>query len=394
MLENNLLSLSFGNIIAKDINSNDGLLPESFETYQIIISGDIVFRFTDMQNDDRSLRSAIVNQRGIITSAYMALRPFDGESEYFNYLFRTYDFIKIFYTMGGGLRQSLKFSDVKRTQILFPPIDEQKQIVKFLDSEIGKINTLITELCNLIERMVEKRKAIITRAITKGLDQSPVMKSSGVAWLGELPEHWEVRRVKSICDFTTSGPRGWSDRIRESGDLFIQSGDLDDLLHVKFETAKRVQVSEDAEAARTMVQAGDVVVCITGAKTGNVAVCLSVPETAYVNQHLCLIRPSKDVIPMYLGLFLKSEVGQTYFEFSQYGLKQGLSLDDVRDAPVFLPSIAEQIAIVEFIESETTKIDALVFEAGTSIALLQEHRSALITAVVTGKVDVREVACV
>lgn len=132
--------------------------------------------------------------------------------------------------------------------------------------------------------------------------------------------------------------------------------------------------------------------CITGAKTGNVAVCVSVPEPAYVNQHLCLIRPKREVLPVFLGALLKSKIGQTYFELSQYGLKQGLSLEDVREAPALLPPLAEQQTITTFLENETAKFDTLTLEGNRAIALLQERRSALISAAVTGKIDVRGLA--
>jgi type I restriction enzyme S subunit len=153
-----------------------------------------------------------------------------------------------------------------------------------------------------------------------------------------------------------------------------------------------VQVEEDAETARTRLCDGDVVVCITGAKTGNVAVCPTVPETAYVNQHLCLIRPSAEILPLFLGVSLKSRGGQTYFALSQYGMKQGLSLEDIKAAPVFLPPIAEQQAIADFVESETAKFNTLTAEAQRAIALLQERRTALISAAVTGQIDVRQLA--
>ena len=111
-----------------------------------------------------------------------------------------------------------------------------------------------------------------------------------------------------------------------------------------------------------------------------------------MNQHLCLIRPSRQVLPGFLGLLLKSKIGQTYFELSQYGLKQGLSLDDVKEAPVPLPPPTEQAAIVTFLSSETAKADVLTAEAQRAIDLLQERRTALISAAVTGQVDVREFA--
>ncbi len=248
---------------------------------------------------------------------------------------------------------------------------------------------LVGEQRRLIELLKEKRQAVISHAVTKGLNPNAPLKPSGIEWLGDVPEHWEVRRIKTVSSFIMSGPRGWSERIGEAGSLFVQSGDLNDRLEVEFATAKRVQVNDDAETTRTRLYDGDVVVCVTGAKTGNVAVCFMVSEAAYVNQHVCLVRPTSDVLPMYLGVLLKSRLGQTYFEISQYGLKQGLSLEDVREAPVLLPSVDEQRRIIAYLEAETAKLDALTAEAVRAIELLQERRTALISAAVTGKIDVR-----
>ncbi|MBK8119483.1 MAG: restriction endonuclease subunit S [Sulfuritalea sp.] len=272
-----------------------------------------------------------------------------------------------------------------------PPLSEQTQIVAFLDRETAKIDELVAEQRRLMELLKEKRQAVISHAVTKGLNPNAPMKPSGIEWLGDVPAHWEVRRVKSVSAFTTSGPRGWSERVGDEGALFVQSGDLNDSLEVEFSGSKRVQVANDAEATRTRLCDGDVVVCITGAKTGNVAVCVAVPEVAYINQHLCLIRPARESLPVFLGGLLKCDLGQTYFDFSQYGLKQGLSLEDVREAPVLVPPLAEQAAIVTYVGAATAKFDTLTTEAQRAIDLLQERRTALISAAVTGQIDVRGV---
>jgi type I restriction enzyme S subunit len=284
---------------------------------------------------------------------------------------------------------SMTQNDLGSILFTLPDVTEQQNIATFLDRETAKIDALIAEQQRLIELLKEKRQAVISHAVTKGLNSDAPMKDSGIEWLGEVPEHWEVRCAKSVSTFITSGPRGWSERVGYDGHLFIQSGDLNDLLQVEFATAKRVQVGDDAETSRTRLSDGDVVVCITGAKTGNVAVCVTVPEKAYVNQHLCLIRPSQEVLPVYLGVLLKSKIGQTYFELSQYGLKQGLSLENIKEAPVLLPPHAEQTTIVDFLDRETTKLDTLTAEAQRGIELLKERRTALISAAVTGKIDVR-----
>ncbi|MFZ1851489.1 MAG: hypothetical protein WAU15_04540 [Nitrosomonas sp.] len=197
-------------------------------------------------------------------------------------------------SLAKGVRErstEFRWSDASVLEMPLPPIEEQKAVNHFLSQETAKIDALVAEQEKLIELLKEKRQAVISHAVTKGLDPSVPMKDSGVEWLGQVPAHWEMRRVRSLSSFITSGPRGWSDRISEQGAKFIQSGDLMDNLSIAFEEAKRVIVNDDAEAARTKLAVGDVVVCITGAKTGNVAMCAAIPEDAYVNQHLCLIRP-------------------------------------------------------------------------------------------------------
>ncbi len=166
MEENNLLSLSYGEIVQKDIETNEGLLPESFETYQIIEQGDLVFRFTDLQNDKKSLRSACSTQRGIITSAYLAFRPKNCNPEFLSYQMRAWDLMKVFYAMGSGLRQSLKFSDVKRMSILLPPIEEQSAIVQALKAKREVSQRLQTEVEKAIDLLKERRSTLISEAVT------------------------------------------------------------------------------------------------------------------------------------------------------------------------------------------------------------------------------------
>ncbi len=297
--------------------------------------------------------------------------------------------VKLACSGASSSMQNLSQGQLLSFDFLYMPVAEHRAIAAFLDQETGKIDALVAEQERLMALLKEKRQAVISHAVTKGLDANAPMKRSGVEWLGDVPAHWEVRRVKTVSTFITSGPRGWSDRVGEEGSLFIQSGDLDDALEVDFAGAKRVQTNGDAEAPRTQLYNGDVVVCITGAKTGNVALCAVVPEAAYINQHLCLIRPANNILPKFLGILLKSKLGQNHFEISQYGLKQGLSLEDVRDAPVFLPPIAEQLAIVSYLHAQTSKLDTLNSEAERAITLLKERRAALISAAVTGKIDVR-----
>jgi len=196
MKEENLLSLSYGNIVRKDINTPNGLLPESFETYQIVEPDDVVFRLTDLQNDKRSLRSAICPERGIITSAYLAVRSEGVLPGFMNYLMRAYDVQKVFYSMGGGMRQSLGFEDLRRMSVVAPNLDEQAAIVASLDRETGRIDGLIEKKTRFIALLKEKEKAAISRLVRRGLDRNAPTIDSGVDWRGRVPAHWVRGRMK------------------------------------------------------------------------------------------------------------------------------------------------------------------------------------------------------
>ncbi|MEC4768201.1 restriction endonuclease subunit S [Halomonas sp. CUBES01] len=286
---------------------------------------------------------------------------------------------------------SMAQEDLANIYMAAPGPSEQAHIAAFLDHETARIDALVAEQHRLIELLKEKRQAVISHAVTKGLDPDVPMKDSGVEWLGEVPAHWDVVRIKNVSSFLTSGPRGWSDFINDEGeDIFLQSGDLGNHLNILFDKAKRITTPQGAEGVRTRLQNNDVVVCITGANTGRVAVINEVKERAYVNQHLGLIRPHASLCcSRFLGYSLASIGGQTYFNVEQYGLKEGLSLTNLAEAPTTLPSLTEQSEIAQQIDTQLNHLDGLSTDAEVAIKLLQERRSALISAAVTGKIDVR-----
>lgn len=165
--ETNLLSLSYGKIIRKDINSNGGLLPESFNTYNIVEKDDIIIRPTDLQNDKRSLRTGLCGEHGIITSAYIAMKAIKPlNSAYFHYLLHTYDVMKVFYNMGNGVRQGLNFSEFSRLMVFEPPVEEQNEIVAFLKTKCEEIDLAISEKKQQIETIEEYKKSLIFEYVT------------------------------------------------------------------------------------------------------------------------------------------------------------------------------------------------------------------------------------
>ncbi|HEN3579712.1 TPA: restriction endonuclease subunit S [Yersinia enterocolitica] len=281
--------------------------------------------------------------------------------------------------------------ELKSIKLGIPSIFEQSKIAAFLDHETTKIDKLIEKQQQLIELLKEKCQAVISHAVTKGLNLDAPMKDSGVEWLGEVPTHWISVRVKQISSFITSGPRGWSDFLTEEGrEIFLQSGDLNDELGLQLDKAKRVSPPKNAEGIRTRLTVGDVVVCITGANTGRVAIVSELSQTTYINQHLSLIRPNtSNVNSVFLGYSLASSVGRSFFDVAQYGLKEGLSLSNVSEAPLALPPRYEQDAIVKYLESIRNNYDNLSRISTVQVELLKERRIALISAAVTGKIDVR-----
>ncbi len=374
---------------SRDDNFNKA--SDDLSTYQLVEPGDLAIN--KMKAWQGSV--AISQYRGIVSPAYHIYSYVHSESSrYLHHLFRSREYISGYLANSKGIRVNqwdLEPQQHSRMPVVLPPLPEQIQIARFLDHETAKIDALIREQERLIELLQEKRQAVISHAVTKGLDPDVPMKDSGVKWLGDVPAHWEAVRVKHVATFLTSGPRGWSDFITEiSGDVFLQSGDLDDNLGLKLDTAKRVRPPLGAEGMRTKLKNGDVVVCITGANTGRVAVVEDLQRRTFINQHLSLIRTSPSRIDArYMALCLSSLPGRSYFDVVQYGLKEGLSLSNVHEAPIALPSSEEQELIVRTLNKLIDKFNSLSEVTSEQIALLKERRSALISAAVTGKIDVR-----
>ena len=165
--ESNLLSLSYGQIIRKDINTIGGLLPESFNTYNIVEKDDIIIRPTDLQNDKRSLRTGLVKEHGIITSAYIGLKPKRFVcSAYFHYLLHVYDVMKVFYNMGNGVRQGLNYSEFAKLMLIAPSFDEQQEITDYLDKKCLEIDTIISDKKKQLEVIAEYKKSLIYEYVT------------------------------------------------------------------------------------------------------------------------------------------------------------------------------------------------------------------------------------
>jgi type I restriction enzyme S subunit len=327
---------------------------------------------------------------------FHVLRPHGGlKSRYLAYLLLTREVVSLLNGSTYGAKMPrVSWDHLGGLLIPLPSAREQATIVQFLDRETAKIDALVEEQRRLIELLKEKRQAVISHAVTKGLDPTAPMKDSGVEWLGEVPTHWEVMPLKRDLEFLTSGSRGWADHYADEGALFIRIGNLTrNSIDLDLSDIQRVAVPPGAEGDRTRVRGGDVLFSIT-AYLGSVAVIPEGLETAYVSQHVALARLlGHRLMPRWAAWVASSVIGRTYLDMQGYGgTKVQLALDDVAGVLMTVPPIDEQRLILNEMEPVVERLDRLASEAERTISLLAERRAALISAAVTGKIDVRDTA--
>jgi len=395
--ETTVLSLSYGQIVVKPEDKLYGLVPASFETYQIVDPGDIVVRPTDLQNDWNSLRFGLSRHRGIITSAYMCFRTTDLLSrEYGHLLLHAYDLKKVFYGLGSGLRQNLDWRDFKYLPCLVPPPDEQTAIVRYLDHVDRRIRRYIHAKQKLIALLNEQKQAIIHQAVTRGLDPNVRVKPSGVEWLGDVPEHWEVTRLKHVAEVQTGLTLGknYGHSLLEERPYLrvanVQSGFLD------LQSVTLIQVPK-VEASACELQPEDVLMTEGGDrdKLGRGAIWRGEIVGCLHQNHVFAVRANREkLLPEFLVLLMTSTYGRTYFELTA---KQTTNLASTNSTtlkafPLPLPGIAEQKALLSQIARQAAELDKAITGTQHEITLLREYRTRLIADVVTGKLDVRAVA--
>jgi type I restriction enzyme S subunit len=390
MKEKTVLSLSYGRIIIKPIEKLHGLVPESFETYQIVNPGYIILRTTDLQNDHTSLRVGMVRNRGIITSAYLALRVKDGVTPDFGFQFlNVWDTSKAIYEYGSGLRQNLDFSHFKRMPIPVPPPTEQAAIVKFLNHATIRLDKAILAKRKVIALLNEQKQAIIHKAVTKGLDPNVTMKDSGISWLGEIPAHWRASRLSRLATKIGDGLHGTPRYVDQSKYRFVNGNNLVQG-NICFKSSTRCVSETEFEKHFIELDDSSILLSINGT-IGNVAyyrgeTIILGKSAAYINCGRSLYRPflvcyfqSPSVVN-----FLRQEVtGTTIFN---------LSLGSIRKLPMVQPSFDEQVVIVSAIENRIAPVENAISRLTQEITLLREYRTRLIADIVTGKLDVREAA--
>ncbi len=293
------------------------------------------------------------------------------------------------YFQFGSAVPSMTQNDLYGIKMPIPAPDEQQAIATFLDRETGKIDALVAEQEKLIALLKEKRQAVISHAVTKGLNPNARMKDSGIAWLGEVPVHWEVRSISSLCTKITNGYVGPTrDILVDDGVRYLQSLHIKNN-RIKFDDPYFVTEEWSNEHQKSILETGDVLIVQTG-DIGQVAVVTE--EFAGCNCHaLIIVALKRSVIHgVWLSLVLNSDYGfHSLLSIQTGALHPHLNCGNVKDLFMPVPPLEEQQTIAAHLDTETAKLDTLTAEANRAIALLQERRSALISAAVTGKIDVR-----
>ena len=358
--EKNLLSLSYGKVKRKSIDTVEGLLPESFDGYNIIEKDDIVLRLTDLQNDHTSLRVGLAEERGIITSAYLTIRNRSNFCpKYLYYYLHSFDIAKGFYGMGAGVRQGLNWDGVKWVKILAPSVPEHERIAAFLDAECAEIDAVLEKTRASIEEYKKLKQAVITQAVTKGIRGDRPMKNSGIEWIGDIPAEWDYTKAKNCVNIQNG-----SDPKTEGSIPVYGSGAS------SFKTC-----GEYKEGPSVLI--------------GRKGATLHIPHyisTKFWNVDTAFNVYSKPNFDLKFYFYCACSFDYRFY-ISQTTLP---SMTQTAYENMFLPlpSNDEQRAIASYLDNRCEEIDALIWKKQECLVEIENYKKSLIYEYVTGKKEV------
>jgi len=307
---------------------------------------------------------------------------------------------ELFSIANGSTYEAVTVDEVRDMVTIVPPIAEQKILAPFLDRETAKIDALIEKKERLIELLKEKRNALIAHAVTKGLpaaaaaqaglDPNVPMKDSGVEWIGEIPAHWEVKRLKNICHINP-------ETLKETtaSDFEMHYIDISNVQDVTGIFQPQEMIFEEAPSrARRVVRPGDTIISTVRTYLKAVAFFEDAPDNLIVSTGFAVLRPYSSILPKYLYVLVRCQQFIESVVANSVGVAYpAINPSELSALPIWLPlASGQQEAIINFLDRETTKIDNLCVKIREGINYLQEYRTALISAAVTGKIDVREEA--
>ncbi len=378
--ENNLLSLSYGKIVRKDINTREGLLPESFNTYNIVEKDDIIIRPTDLQNDKRSLRTAIAKEHGIITSAYIALKSNnkDVNPDFFHYLLHTYDIMKVFYNMGNGVRQGLNYSEFSKLLVCVPPLPTQTSIATYLDSKCSEIDGLIADINKQIDTLNELKKAKIKECFDKYLSNNKFV----YAKLGHLST---LITKQTGFDYSNTISPALIGEYQEGTLPYLQTKFFKDN-KFNFETDYYIPEKIARLFPNIVLEKKCLLFSIVGASIGNVAVYPGTC-TAFLGGAICKADLINENDYDYIKQYLMSVYGQQQINININSSAQGtITVQNIRDLriPLFYNTNV-QTMIAKTVTELSQEINAIISDKQNQISTLEAYKKSLIYEYVTGK---------
>ena len=378
------LQFFFGTIIPKKEYELTDDLRKIYTKYTIVSPGNIVLNGLNLNYDFVSQRIGLVKERGIITSAYIVLQPREGVNyEYYCYLFKAMDARKFFHGMGSGIRLTLSYDDLKNVLLPVPPREEQDQIVRFLDWKVSSINRLINIKRKEIKDLESMKQATVSSAVTRGLNPNAPMKFSGVKWLGNIPVHWETikrRQLLHPVSVKNHPDLPLLSVVREQGVIVRDVTDKD---------ANHNYIPDDLSGYK-VVKKGQFAMNKMKAWQGSYGIS---PYTGIVSPAYFIFDVSFDNLE-YFHYAIRSKVYVNFFAQASDGIRVGqwdLQMDKMKEIPFIVPSADEQIAIITYIKKTLPKYSKVIEKLKAEINALEEYKEKLISDVVTGKIDVRDV---
>ena len=386
----NAFSFKYGEIVdKKQVGDVDNNLKETLISYTIVRKYTIMINGLILNYDFVSQRVAIVNESGVITSAYLAIQPDENKinPRFVLYLLKSYDYQQVFHGLGSGIRKTLKYQDFKKIMIVAPTLSKQQAIADYLDETCSKIDEIIAEAKASIDEYKELKQSVIFEAVTKGLDKNAEMKDSGYDFIGNIPSKWEMCKVRHLG--TAQNGISIGGDAFGSGHPFVSYGDVYKNYSLPKTVDKLVQSSEE-DRKRYSVEKGDWFFTRTSEtieEVGFSCVCEETIPDAVFAGFLIRVRPFNNRI--YTGFakyYFRSNHLRTFFVkemnlVTRASLAQGL----LKDAPVVVPPYDEQIEIANYLENKCEIIDGVIKDKESTINDLEAYKKSLIYEVVTGK---------
>lgn len=386
-----LLSLTQRGVIKKDINSGKGKTHSDYSTYQFVENGDLIFCLFDIDETPRTV--GLSSFEGMITSAYSVFEAINGnDKKYLYYFFEFVDNCKGLKPYYSGMRKTVRPTEFLKILLPKPPKTEQKAIATFLDRETQRIDSLIEEKQTFIKLLKEKRQALISHVVTKGLNPNVEMQDSGIEWIGQVPKHWGISKVRYLGQCQNGINIGGE--FFGHGTPFVSYGDVYNNTSLP-EQVQGLVLSTEKDRDNYSVIAGDVLFTRTSEtieEIGFSAVCKSTIEQAVFAGFLIRFRPDEGNLEVgFSEYYFRNEKLRAFFaKEMNLVTRASLSQDLLKKMPVLLPPIDEQNEIANYLQAECNKFSEIFAETEKTILLLKERRTSLISAAVTGKIDVRE----